>query len=481
MKAKLAEIVGEGQVLDGRDQLELYSRDHSLASPRSPSYAVRPTTTQEIQQVVELARQHRMPLVPVSSTAHFNGSSIPQQGGIVLDLRRMNRILEVDELNRKVRFEPGVTWPQLQRELEGHGLMALIPLFPHRNKSVLTSYLEREPALIPKFDYAEPLLTMEIVFGTGKVLRTGSTCVPRALEGSAAEGVQPEGPGIDFFRLLQGAQGAMGIITWANIKVEYLPRVNKLFFLPFDALEEAVEPIYRIGQKMIGTECFLLNHLNLAAILAEGTSEEIERLSNELPSWTVILVLAGGPRRPEEKLAYEEEALNEIAREASIPKVESTLPAVPEAGSSLLGMIRHPWPGEVYWRFRYKGRCQNLFFITILEHVPSFVTTISEVAAARGYSAADIGFYVQPLENGRACHFEAAFYYRDTAEDATGARDLYADAARAVLRRGALFTRPYGLLADLVYPKATAYTTALRKVKQILDPENILSPGKLCF
>jgi len=431
--------------------------------------------------VVDLARQNRMPLVPVSSTVHFNGSSIPQQGGIVIDLRRMNRILEIDKLNRKVRIEPGVTWPQLQGELEGHDLMALIPLLPHRDKSALTSYLEREPALIPKFDYAEPLLTMEIVFGSGKVLRTGSACVPSALEKSAAEGVQPEGPGIDFFRLVQGAQGSMGIVTWANIKVEYLPRLNKLFFLPLNSLEEAVKPTYRIGQKMIGAECFLINNLNLAAILAEGTSKEVEKLSNELPSWTVILVLAGGPRRPEEKLAYEEEALNEIAKEASLPKVESTLPVVPDAGDRLLGMMRNSWSGEVYWKFRYKGRCQNLFFITILEQVPSFLTVIREVAAASGYSEKDIGFYIQPLENGRACHFEATFYYHDTEEDATRAHDLYADAARAVLQRGALFTRPYGLLADLVYPRATAYTTALRKVKQILDPENILSPGKLCF
>lgn len=481
MKTKLADIVGKGQVLDSPEELEPYSRDYSLAPPRSPSYAVRPGNTREVQQVVELARQHRLPLVPVSSAVHFNGCSIPRQGGIVLDLRRMNRVLEVDKLNRKARIEAGVTWLQLQQELAKHNLMALIPLLPHPGKSALTSYLEREPALIPKFDYAEPLLTMEIVFGSGKVLRTGSACVPGALESSLAEGVQPEGPGLDFFRLVQGAQGTMGIVTWANIKVEYLPQFNKLFFMPCDSPEVAGEVVYQVGRRMIGQECFLLNRLNLAAVLAEGGSGEIARLSRKLPPWMLVLVLAGGPRRPEEKLAYEEDVLRDIARGVSLAKIESRLPALPGGEEKLLGMIRGAWPGEVFWKFRYRGRCQDLFFITTLERVPSFVKTVVKVARGHSYGAANIGFYLQPLENGRACHFEANFYYNDTKEDATRTSSLYGDAARAVLQQGALFTRPYGLLADLVYPKATDYTTTLRKVKQILDPDNILSPGRLCF
>lgn len=481
MKAKLTKIVGGKQVMDSPEELAPYARDYSLAPARSPSFIVLPGTTGEVQQVVELARQHRLPLVPVSSAVHFNGASIPQQGGIVLDLRRMNRVLEVDSLNRKARIEPGVTWRQLQQELAKHNLMALIPLLPHRDKSALTSYLEREPALISKFDYAEPLLTMEIVFGSGKVLRTGSACVPGALESSLAEGVQPEGPGLDFFRLMQGAQGTIGTVTWANIKVEYLPQVSKLFFLPCDSLEAAGEVLYRVGRSMIGQECFLLNCLNLAAILAEGDSGEIVRLSRKLPRWTIILVLAGGPRRPEEKLAYEEETLREIASGVSLPKVERRLSAVPGAEEKLLGMIRGAWTGEVYWKFRHRGRCQDLFFITTVERVPSFVETVVDTAGSHGYGAADLGFYIQPLENGRACHVETSFYYRDTAEEAARTSSVYGNTARAVLRQGALFTRPYGILADLIYPTTTEYTATLRKVKQILDPDNIMSPGRLCF
>ncbi len=69
-----------------------------------------------------------MPVVPVSSQVHFNGGAIPKQGGIVMDLSKMNKILEIDEDLKKVRIEAGVTWGQLTGELAKKGLRALMPL-----------------------------------------------------------------------------------------------------------------------------------------------------------------------------------------------------------------------------------------------------------------------------------------------------------------------------------------------------------------
>ena len=69
----------------------------------------------------------------------------------------------------------------------------------------------------------------------------------------------------------------MGIVTWANVKVEYLPQANKLFFLPFDRIENAIEPLYKIQRHMIGLECFLLNKLNLGIIFSCGVTERVEK------------------------------------------------------------------------------------------------------------------------------------------------------------------------------------------------------------
>jgi FAD/FMN-containing dehydrogenase len=94
----------------------------------------------------------------------------------------------------------------------------------------------------------------------------------------------------------------------------------------------------------------------------------------------------------------------------------------------------------------------------------------------------DIGFYVQPVIYGGACHFESDFYYDpDNAEEMGKIKNLYADAAEAVLNRGGFFSRPYGVVANMVYERTAGYTAELKKVKKIMDPNNVMSPGRLCL
>ena len=483
MKTKLAEMVGAEYLFDSLDDLKPFASDYSLSPPRMPSYVARPKSVEEVQGIIKLANEHKMPVVPSSSGVHFNGATLPNQGGIIIDLSRMNDILEVDERNRKVRIAPGVTWGQLQSELEKHELMALIPLLPHPQKSAITSHLEREPMLISRHEYGEPLLTMEVVFPNGDLFRTGSACVPGATVDAVAEGVQPEGPGLDWFRFFQGAQGTMGVVTWANVKVEYLPKVNKPFFLPFERIEDAIEPIYRIGRRMIGQECLLLNSFNLAAILAEKWPDDFENLRGILPPWTLILVLAGGRKYPEEKTEYEEEALREVGSELSLPNLWESLPGVHGLERRLPKLLRQAWPEDkTYWKFAYKGSCQDLFFHTTLDKVSEFVEALCDLASRCGRTRDELGFYLQPLERGRACHFECNFYYDPNNLGEVGlTRMMYKGSAELLLEMGAFFTRPYGILADLVYERAAGYTSALKKLKGLLDPNNIMAPGKLCF
>ena len=200
-----------------------------------PNYVVKPKTAEEVQKVIQLANEHLLPVVPVSSPVHFHGATIPRQGGIVLDLTRMNRILEIDELNRRVRMEAGVTWEQLTSQLEKKGFRMMMPLLPHPLRSAVTDYLEREVLTNTVYDYGEPLQSMEVVWPTGEIFRTGSARVA-GYPDSPSKGANPSGPGLDFYRLLQGAQGTMGVVTWANLKIEYLPKIDKVLFSPVHEL-----------------------------------------------------------------------------------------------------------------------------------------------------------------------------------------------------------------------------------------------------
>lgn len=484
IKQELAKIVGSENVSDDPQELAAFSRDHSLAHPRMPNYVARPDSAERILKLIQVANEHGMPLVPCSSSVHFNGCTVPEQGGIIVDLRGMKRILGVDERNRKVRIEPGVTWAQLQTELAARGYMPLFPFLPHAAKSALTSHLEREPILIPKFEFAEPLLTTEVVWPKGQIFRTGAAAAGVGEDtGSIARGAFPHGPGLDWWRLFQGAQGTMGILTWANVKMEILPEVNKAFFMPVEALDEAVEPVYRVGWKMIGYELLILNRKTLATVLAAASGDDPARVAGLLAPWTVVLVLSGAPVRPEERIEYEEEALREIANDLALANVRTALPGLPGAERDIVELLRRPWPEEKgYWKWMPRGDCADLMFLTTLERAGDFVDAVAGVAVAHGYPVEDVGCYVQPMEYGRACHLEFNFFYdAGSSQEVDRIEGLYADAAKAALELGAFYSRPYGMLADLVYPRMSGYTMMLRKTKEILDPNNILNPGKLCF
>ena len=483
-KEELVKLVGPEGFTDDPEVLKAYSTDSSLAPPGVPNYVVKPQKTEQVQHVIQFANEHSIPVVPVSSGAHFYGTTIPKQGGIVLDLAGMNKIFEIDELNKRVRIEAGVTWEQLTSELEKKGFRIIMPLFPHPLRSVVTDYLEREVPTNTVYDYGEPLQSMEVVWPTGEVFRTGSASVT-GYPDSPSKGANPSGPGLDFYRFLQGAQGTMGVVTWANLKIEYQPKIDKILFAPVRDLNYATEFLYRILRIRIGQECLLLNNVNLATIIADDWSRDSEKLRASLPPWTLILVISGLHGRPEEKIQYEEQALGRIVR-SEFPELRlaDNLAGCPNLGKKLLPMLRKPWPEQVtYWKKRYKGGCQSLFFITKPVWAFKFISKVEEIAARHGYPISDIGGYLQPIEHNRACHLEFNFFYDPASHsEVERIKSLYGEAAKTLLSEGALFTRPYGEeLTRLVYERAADYTMTLKRVKKIFDPNNIMNPGNLCF
>jgi FAD/FMN-containing dehydrogenase len=479
IKQKLLETVGAEHFSDAPEVLEAYSKDFSLAPQGAPDYVVRAKDVQEVQKVIKFANENHLPVVPVSSEVHFHGATIPKRGGIILDLSGMGQILEVDEFNRRVRIEAGVSWEQLTGALGKKGFRIMMPLLPHPRRSVVTDWLEREALTNTVYDYGEPLQGMEVVWPTGEIFRTGSASVA-GYPDSPSKGANPSGPGLDFYRFLQGAQGTMGVVTWANLKIEYIPKMDKVLFAPVLDLKYAIEFLYRVLRLRIIQECLLLNNTNLAAIVAR---DDPEKLRSSLPPWNLILVMSGMQRRPEEQLHYQEEALYKVVK-SEFPQIllADKLTGLSASGGEFLSLLRQPWQDTTYWRNRYKGACQSLFFITKPTLAPKFIEKVKEIVAKHDYPPADIGGYLQPIEHNRACHLEFNFFY-DPNNDSEVARvkKLYHDAAPILLEEGALFTRPYGELAKLVYGKAADYTATLKRVKKIFDPNNIMNPGNLCF
>ncbi len=470
---EMAAIVGAEHVIDDRVRLTHYSSDHSLEVPCYPRLAVRPANTAEVQAVVRYANTNLVPITPRSSTVGFYGAGIPSRGSILMDLRRLNRILEIDPLGRKVKVEPGVTWGQVQAALREQGLMVCSTLLPHRDKSVLTSTMQREPMLINKSEYNENFLTGEIVIGNGDLFWMG-TALAKGMVGQS----NPEAF-ILGTRLFRGHQGTLGVVTWANLKAEFIPAKDKLYFIPCDDIKDIAAPLYRTQHAMIGSELLVLNNVNLAAILAQQGLGQFETLRQNLPPYTIAINLHGLRRDPNGRIEYEEAALVHIAREL---KIDLTLELAGVKSESVMELLRSPWPDEPHWRFYPKPGSAEIFFHSTLDRAAEFEGAISQAAEANGYPSADIGIYVQPIERARIAHFSFSLNYDPAdAAETRRVRNTFLEASKAVAALGGLFTSPYGPWAALAFAGDPGYVKVMRVVKDTFDPNNIINPGKLCF
>jgi hypothetical protein len=483
-KDALAKIVGAGNVRDDDRTVEEYSSDVSLTPPIRAACVVKPGSTGEVQEIVKWANETKTPLVPVSSgSPHSRGDTVPGTGGaVIVDLSRMNNIMRIDRRNRMCMIEPGVTFGSLVPRLADAGLRLNMPLFPRSSKSVIGSMLEREPVTMPLFqwDAVDPLGCVEVIFGTGDVFRTGNAAGPGTLEDQWKSGqaqVMPMGPSqTDFVRVIQGSQGTIGVVTWATVRCEATPVLQEPFLVGSESFSKLSDLVHKLLWFKMIDECLLLNSADLAAIMADGPDDCL-CATDGLPSWVAFLVVSGNEYFPEERIEYQKKGMTDTARTFGLEPVKA-LSGV--SAYKLLKMVSSSL--DQSWKHRTKGACHDIFFITTLDKIAELVTVMSRVAEQFGYPLSDMGVYVQPVVQGTSCHCEFSLFYSPyNPTEVERIRDLDAKAVEALMNAGAFFSRPYGAWADMVYRRDAETVAALRKVKSIFDPENIMNPGKLCF
>ena len=485
-KAELIAIVGEKNVLDDTQTLDGYSTDRSFTRTVKPQLVVRVRNVDEVQKIIGWANQTGTPLVPISSgPPHCHGDTVPgTPEAVIVDLSGMNQILKIDRRNRLALVEAGVTYGELQPALAEKGMRLSNPLLPRVNKSVITSLLEREPLLNPRLQWSslDPLRCLEIVFGDGNRLWTGDAGMGELdLEKQWAEEkwqVQPAGPGqTDFYRFLAAAQGSMGIATWASLRCEVMPQIHKLYFVPAKKLDDLFDFTYRILRFRYADELFIMNNTNLAYAISKDAGQ-IKSLRDQLPPWITLVGIAGREELPEERVDFQEKDISEIAGEFGLELI-SEIPGA--QGEQVLKVILNP-SREPYWKFGYKGECQDIFFVSTLNKAPEFMKTISPLAEALDYPTSDIGVYLQPRHQGANCHCEFSLPYNpDNTEEISRIQTLYTQASQALANAGAFYTRPYGIWSDMSFEKDIQSTALLKQIKNIFDPNGIMNPGKLCF
>jgi hypothetical protein len=476
---KLKEIAGADNVYDDPEILENYSKDHSFVPPRSPLAVVKLKSTDKIKEIIDLANETHISLIPVSSGfPKFHGDTIPTVPGVVIDLSGLDKVLRVDRPNRVAIIEPGVTFDQLRMATEQVGMVPYFPLLPRSTKSVLASFLEREPITIPKdhWDFNDPLAGGEVVIGDGHIQGFGDSAQfsKKEVEAGIGTPVIPMGPSIiGWLTMVQGAQGTLGIVPWVSIRCRIKPAIQRPFFVASHELKDLLPFLYKILRLRFVDELFIVNAFCLASILFEEP-KEIEKYRANLPPWVLFLNIAGYERYPEEDLKWKENQMKEIAVLEGI-ELKSEVSGIGSA--SLLRSLGKA--AEKDRRLRYKDSSQVLPFSTSLDKTPELTLLAARMTADYGFSSANMSIYIQPVIQGCQCDCEVILPYNpQNKKEVKGIIGLYDAMAQQLSQVGAYYSRPYDRLASISY-KDTEVLNVLRKVKGILDPNDIMNSGKL--
>lgn len=485
-KERFAKIVGDANVIDDQAILKSYASDFSFIAPTMPGLVVKVSNLDEIQKIVNLARETKTPLIPVSSCGpHFNGDTVPTTGGaVIVDLSGMKKIIRVDRINRTVMFEPGVNFEELIDACRAEGMRLNIPLLPRKTKSVSGSLLERQPVTMPGYhwDIGDPLNCMEIIFGTGEAFRTGSAAGPGTLEEQWAAGggqVLASGPTqASWYRMIGGAQGTMGIAGWTSARCEILPRLQEPYMIGCRDINQVLEMTRWLVRLRIPNECFILNKTALAAMMAIDHSRDYMRIFDSLPEWVLFYNLAGYEYFPEERIQAHEEDVWKLAQKNNLIPAR----AVGEVNAfDLLKAVQSVCP-EPYWKLRAKGASHEIPVLSNFQNVDKIVLAMYQAAGRVRYPTNDLGVYIQPLVQGANYHIEfTMFYDPDSAKEKAIVHKFADVAVGAITEQHGFFSRPYGEHVKEIINRDAATRQSLDRVKNMFDPDRIMNPGKLCF
>jgi D-lactate dehydrogenase (cytochrome) len=276
----------------GPDIRNQHGRDESPFDTTPPDCVVFPSTTQEVVEVVRLCGQYRVPLIPYGAGTSIEGHILAIEGGVSLDLCRMNKVLAVNGEDLTATVEAGVTRKQLNAQLEAGGLFFSVDPGADATLGGMTATRASGSNAVRYGTMRENVLGLRVVRADGEVLRTGG----RARKSAA---------GYDLTRVFVGSEGTLGIITEVTVRLYPRPEAVSVAVCPFPDIAGAVDTVIRTIQRGIPVaRAELLDALTVTAINRYSRT----RL-REVP--TLFLEFHGTPSSVQEQA----ETVQRIARE----------------------------------------------------------------------------------------------------------------------------------------------------------------------
>lgn len=450
---ELANIVGEEDLLTSPEDLICYSYDASQpTSDELPSAIVNADSTEEVAALLRVANRVGFAVVPRGSGTNLSGGTIPLQGAVVLNLGRMNQILDIDTDNLTATVEPGVITDQLQAAVRAHGL--LYPPDPASSSiSTIGGNVAENAGGLRGLKYGvtgDYVLGLEVVLPTGEVVATGGKCFKDVA-------------GYDLTSLFIGSEGTLGVVTKITVRLIPLPQATRSLLALYGRLEDAASSVSGI----------VAAHLVPATLeILDGTTikyvEDYRGLGLPTGLGAILLIeLDGREAQVEEEASQIAEICHRRgADEVKVASTEDEAVALREARKAALPALARVRPTTI------------LEDVTVpRSQIPRMVKKIEEIAQRHDVLIAVFGHagdgnlhptcMTDERDKGQMVRVEAAL------------SEIFA----AALELGGTITGEHGvgLKKRPFLPEAVGQPRlrAMVKIKKVLDPLSILNPGKI--
>jgi alkyldihydroxyacetonephosphate synthase len=467
VRSELEEVVGEGHVTTKEADRLIYSCDWFWAPQMwldrgellpQPDYVVHPASVEEISNILKIANKYRIPVVPWGGGSGTQGGATAIFGGIIVDLKRLDRLIEVNEIAMTVTAQAGINGSHLEWLLNERGLT--LPHYPaSANCATLGGYLAPRGSgtISTKYGKAEDLvMSMQVVLPDGTVIRTPS--------------VPSHASGPDFARLFLGTEGTFGIITEATMQVDYPPEARLLRAILFDDIGKAIEAGRRLMVHRLQPFVIRLYDPASTASLVKQT------LGLELEGGYMVIGFDGDPD------------LAALQEEKALELIEDLDPR--DLGRE---------PGERWWRQRYDFYYppKTLAFPWMYGTTET-VTTYDRLeplwraqkkAVEEGYAAHGIRYIAHFSHWWR---WGASIYSRfiiesppENPQEAIRLHNrIWNTAMEAALQNGGMVNEHHGVGLKLSRFMSRQYGAAwpfVQALKHTIDPNGIMNPGKVGF